>query len=167
MNNWEETTLGEAAKINPSESLNVGSAVKYVAMEHLMPFTRKVEQYEIKEFKSGSKFRNGDTLLARITPCLENGKTAFVDFLKENEIAFGSTEFIVIRNKENISDKKYLYYFATSLNFRDAAIKSMTGTSGRQRVQTDLIANKIFLFPLLPEQKAIAAVLSSLDDKVC
>ena len=166
MNGWKKTTLGEMAEINPSESLKAGTVAKYVAMENLTPFTREVSRYEMKEFKSGSKFRNGDTLLARITPCLENGKTAFVDFLEEHEIAFGSTEFIVIREKENISDKKFLYYFVTSPNFRESAIKSMSGTSGRQRVQTDLIADKYFFFPPLPEQKAIAAVLSSFDDKI-
>ncbi len=165
-NSWKETTLGEVAIINPSESLKAGKVAKYVAMENLTPFTRDINRYEKREFKGGSKFRNGDVLVARITPCLENGKTALVNILEENEVAFGSTEYIVIREKNNISDKKYLYYFTTSPNFRDAAIKSMTGTSGRQRVQTDLIADKLFLFPPLSEQKAIAAVLSSFDDKI-
>jgi type I restriction enzyme S subunit len=165
-NGWKQTTLGEVAEINPSESLKVGTVAKYVAMQHLTPFTREITQYETKEFKGGSKFKNGDTLLARITPCLENGKTAFVDFLEENEVAFGSTEFIVIREKKGASDKNFLFYFALSPVFREAAIKSMTGTSGRQRVQTDLIADKQFSFPPLPEQKAIAAILSSFDDKI-
>jgi len=166
MKDWKETTLGEIAEINPSETLKAGTVAKYVAMQHLTPFAREITQYEAKEFKGGSKFRNGDTLLARITPCLENGKTAFVDFLEENEVAFGSTEFIVIREKKEASDKNFLFYFALSPVFREAAIKSMTGTSGRQRVQTDLIADKQFSFPPLPEQKAIAAVLSSFDDKI-
>jgi type I restriction enzyme, S subunit len=165
-NNWKETTLGEVAEINPSESLKVGTRAKYVAMENLTPFTREIAQYEIKEFKGGSKFRNGDTLLARITPCLENGKTAFVDLLEEDEVAFGSTEFIVIREKKGTTDKSFLFYFATSPRFREEAIKSMTGTSGRQRAPTDSIANKRFSFPSLPEQKAIAAILSSFDDKI-
>lgn len=163
---WQESTLGVIADINPRETLKKSTTAKAVAMDCLLSFTRKVAGYQTKEFGGGSKFRNGDTLLARITPCLENGKTAYVDILDADEVGFGSTEFIVIREKNNLSDKKFLYYFAISPTFREAAIRSMTGTSGRQRVQTDLIANKIFNFPSAPEQKAIGAVLSVLDDKI-
>jgi type I restriction enzyme, S subunit len=163
---WVETSLGEVCEINPTESLPKGQIAKSVPMDCIDSFTRQISRYEEKEFNGGMKFRNGDTLLARITPCLENGKTAFVDFLDENEIGFGSTEYIVIREKQGLSDKKFLYYLAISPNFREIAIKSMTGTSGRQRVQTDVLVNKKFPFPPLPEQKAIAAVLSSLDGKI-
>jgi type I restriction enzyme, S subunit len=163
---WRETTLKEMAEINPTESLPKGILSKYVAMENLEPFSRKIWRYELKEFNGGMKFRNGDTLFARITPCLENGKTACVDILNEDEIGFGSTEYIVIREKKQVSDSKFLYYFAMSSFFRDVAIKSMSGTSGRQRVQTDLLVNTSFFVPLLPEQRAIASVLSSLDDKI-
>lgn len=117
-------------------------------------------------YRGGMKFKNGDTLIARITPCLENGKTAYVDILNNDEVAFGSTEFIVLREKRNVSDKHYLYYFAISPEFRDIAILSMTGSSGRQRVQIDVVKNHSFAFPPLLEQKAIASVLSSLDDKI-
>jgi type I restriction enzyme S subunit len=166
MTEWKLSTLSEVAEVNPTVSLKAGTVAKYVPMEYLSPFTRSISQHQTKVFKGGSKFSNGDTLLARITPCLENGKTAFVDFLEKDEIAFGSTEFIVIRENKGISDKYFLYYFSISPSFREAAIKSMTGTSGRQRVQTDLIANKHFVFPPLSEQKAIAGVLSSFDDKI-
>ena len=165
-NEWQESTLGTIAEINPRESLKKSITAKAIAMDRLLPFTRKIAGYETKAFTGGTKFRNGDTLLARITPCLENGKTAYVDVLDEDEVGFGSTEFIVIREKHNFSDKKFLYYFAVSPTFREAAIRSMTGTSGRQRVQTDLIANKAFNFPSAPEQKAIGAILSILDDKI-
>ena len=97
---------------------------------------------------------------------MENGKTGFVDFLNEDEIGFGSTEFIVIREKKNITSEHFLYYLSTSPEFRETAIKSMTGTSGRQRVQTNEIINYNFSLPPLPEQKAIAEILSSLDDKI-
>lgn len=164
---WQETTLGEVAEINPSESLDRGRIAKYVAMENIGPFTRQISKFAMKAYNGGMKFRNGDTLLARITPCLENGKTSYVDFLNRDEVGFGSTEFIVIREKEDLSDEKFLYYLAISPRFREIAIKSMTGTSGRQRVQTDLLANENqILLPPLPEQRAIAAVLSSLDDKI-
>ncbi len=163
---WKETTFNEIAEINPSESLRKGGSAKYIAMENLNSFSRKVSRFENKEFNGGMKFRNGDTLLARITPCLENGKTALVDVLENNEVGFGSTEYIVIREKEGLSESKFLYYFSISPNFRKVAIKLMTGTSGRQRVETNSLMNKKFLTPSLPEQKAIAAILSSLDDKI-
>jgi len=163
---WKEATLGDMAVINPTESLRKGVIAKCVAMEKLDTFTRKISKYEVKEFNGGMKFRNGDTLLARITPCLENGKTAYVDFLGDGEIGFGSTEYIVIREKDGMSDKKFLYYLSVSPRFREIAIKAMTGTSGRQRVQTDLLVNKNQFFPPFAEQKTIAAVLSSFDDKI-
>lgn len=163
---WVETRLGEIAEINPSESLAKGKIAKCVPMDCIYSFTRQISRFEEKEFNGGMKFRNGDTLLARITPCLENGKTAYVDFLDKNEIGFGSTEYIVIREKKGFSDKKFLYYWAISPRFREIAIKAMTGTSGRQRVQIDVLMNKDFLLPPLPEQKAIASVLSAFDDKI-
>lgn len=163
---WTMTTLGEVAAINPTESIAKGEKAKYVPMEGIAPFTRQIASYEQKEFNGGMKFRNGDTLLARITPCLENGKTSFVDILEENEIGFGSTEYIVIREKKDLSDKYFLYYLATAPKFREIAIKAMTGTSGRQRVQTDLLISSDLFIPPLQEQKAIAAVLSALDDKI-
>jgi type I restriction enzyme S subunit len=163
---WKETSLENIAVINPMESLSKGVPAKKIAMEVLQPFTKKIPSYSIVKYNGGMKFRNGDTIVARITPCLENGKTAFVDILDEREIGFGSTEYIVLREKKGKSDKNYLYYFAISPEFRDVAILSMTGSSGRQRVQTDVVRNHSFSLPPLPEQKAIASVLSSLDDKI-
>jgi len=135
-------------------------------MEIIQPFTKRISSFEIKEFNGGVKFRNGDTLIARITPSLENGKTAFVDILEQDEVGFGSTEFIVLREKPGVSDRHFLYYLAISPELREVAIKSMTGSSGRQRVQTDVVLDHEFLLPPLPEQRAIAGVLSSLDDKI-
>jgi len=165
-NGWRMTTLREIADINPAESLKIGSIAKYIPMEAIDSFTRKISKYTEKKFAGGMKFRNGDTLLARITPCLENGKTSYVSILDDNEVGFGSTEYIVIREIPGVSDKMFLYYLSVSPRFRELAIKSMTGTSGRQRVQTDQLVNKPLLLPPLPEQRAIAAVLSSFDDKI-
>jgi type I restriction enzyme S subunit len=166
MGEWQEMALKEVAFINPSELLPKGTMAKKVAMTDLQPFTKKVTNYSIEPYNGGMRFRNGDSLVARITPCLENGKTAYVDILDDGEVGFGSTEYIVIREKPEISDKKFLYYFSISPEFRDIAILSMTGSSGRQRVQTEVVTNHKFLLPSLPEQKAIASVLSSLDDKI-
>jgi len=166
MSEWKERVLIDIAFVNPTESISKGQNAKKVAMEVLQPFTKRIPSYSIEAYKGGVKFRNGDTLIARITPSLENGKTAFVDFLDDNEVGYGSTEFIVLREKPEISHIHFLYYFAMSPEFREVAILSMTGSSGRQRVQTDVVKSHSFLLPPLPEQKAIAAVLSSLDDKI-
>jgi len=163
---WKEVRLGDFIEFNPKEILKKGTIAKKIGMDKLNTFSRDISGFEISNFAGGSKFRNGDTLLARITPCLENGKTAQVNILKKDEIGFGSTEFIVLREKADISDKNFIYYLAISNEFRNIAIKSMTGTSGRQRAQEDLIKNSIFNLPPLPTQKKIAEILSSLDDKI-
>jgi type I restriction enzyme, S subunit len=166
MSEWLERTLQDVAYINPTESLPKGTMAKKVAMTEIQSFTKKVAAYSVEPYNGGMKFRNGDTLVARITPCLENGKTAYVDILDGGEVGFGSTEYIVLREKPGVSDKQFLYYFSISSEFRDVAILSMTGSSGRQRVQNEVVTNHSFFLPSLPEQKAIASVLSSLDDKI-
>lgn len=134
-------------------------------MDNLEPYCREIAGYEIAAYKGGTKFRNGDTLLARITPCLENGKTAYVNILEDGEVAFGSTEYFVFRAKEKVIDPLYLYYLSVSNNFRDVAIKSMTGTSGRQRVQKEAVLDYEFDLPNMEEQKKVASIIGSLDDK--
>ena len=166
MSEWREVKLIDFMQFNPSEIMHKGTVAKKIAMENIEPFNKKVQGYVEAPFNGGTKFKNGDTLVARITPCLENGKTAYVDFLLENEVAFGSTEYIVLREKKGISNSKFIFYLAISGDFRDTAIQLMTGTSGRQRVETDALKERIFILPPLPEQKAIAEVLSCLDDKI-
>ncbi|WP_302271874.1 restriction endonuclease subunit S [Brachyspira aalborgi] len=164
--NWKEVKLGDIVYFNPKESLIKGKIYKKVSMDCLKPKTREIIKYELDKFKGGSKFRNGDTLFARITPCLENGKIAQVSFLDNKEIGFGSTEFIVLREKENITLNDYIYYLFITDKIKNIAIKSMTGTSGRQRVQEDVLKYTIVKLPPLAEQKRIASILSALDDKI-
>lgn len=163
---WRQIKLVDAIEINPRLSIKKGTLTKKVSMQKLAEFDKKIQSFEITPFTSGTKFQNGDTLLARITPCLENGKTAYVDILDENEIAFGSTEFIILRERKGITDKRFIYYLSISPGFRNIAIKSMTGSSGRQRVQTEVLANTILNLPSLEEQQRIANLLSALDEKV-
>ncbi|SDY29771.1 restriction endonuclease subunit S [Tindallia californiensis] len=165
-NEWREVVLKDVIDFNPKESIKKGTLTKKIGMDKLAPFQRRIDGFELEAFTGGSKFRNGDTLLARITPCLENGKTAQVTILDDDEIAFGSTEYIVLRNKKEITDNNYIFYLALSQYIRDTAIKSMTGTSGRQRAQTDVVENTKIMLPPLEEQKAIAHILSTLDDKI-
>ena len=133
---WKNVILGDLINLNPRLSLPKGSQASFVEMKVLPISVMSVSDVVQKEFKGGAKFQNGDTLFARITPCLENGKTAFVDFLESGEIAFGSTEFLVMRAKEGVS-KYWTYCLARDTNFRKFAISTMVGTSGRQRVQND------------------------------
>ena len=133
-------------------------------MADLEPFNRDIKKWSYVKYKSGTKFRNGDILLARITPCLENGKTSFVNSLKQGEVAVGSTEFYVLRAIEGKMDPNYLYYLSISQNFRKNLIKSMTGTSGRQRVTKEALLNYETDIPDIDNQKDVGLKLSLIDD---
>lgn len=163
---WKMMKASEFIDFNPKISLKKGTVAKKIAMDKLMPFTKKVSDYEIASYSGGAKFCNGDTIMARITPCLENGKTAYIDFLEDDEIAFGSTEFIVMRAKEGISDSQFIYYLSISPYFREIAIKSMVGSSGRQRVQQSVLEELELLVPPLEEQEKIGQFLKNIDDKI-
>lgn len=163
---WEEIGFSEAVEVNPKRELKKGSIAKSVSMADIQPFTRKISNYTLKEFKGGSKFKNDDTLFARITPSLENGKTAFVDVLVEGETGFGSTEFIILAAKEGKTNPYFVYYLSRIPEVRNIAIRSMTGTSGRQRVENDVFDNIVIYLPHLTEQSAITKILSDLDSKI-
>ena len=163
---WITIKAADFIDFNPRLSLKKGSVATKVAMDKLQPFTKKIPATEKAEFSGGANFCNGDTIMARITPCLENGKTAFVDVLEDGEVGFGSTEFIVLRAKEGISDPQFIYYLATSPWFRNVAIKSMVGSSGRQRVQQGVLDELELTVPLLPEQQKIGAFLAMFDEKI-
>ena len=165
MAEWVMKKLKDIADFNPRESLAKGVVAKKVAMDKLQPFCRDIPGYELEPFSGGTKFRNGDTIMARITPCLENGKTAKVAVLDDGEVGFGSTEYIVFRAKDGI-DEDFIYYLVCSPLVREPAIKSMVGSSGRQRVQTDVVQNLEIMVPDYEEQKRISGILKSLDDKI-
>mgnify|MGYP000996830186 CR=1 FL=1 len=162
---WEIKKLCEIVEFNPRESLSKGIIAKKISMDKLQPFCRDIPSYEFEAFSGGTKFRNGDTIMARITPCLENGKTAKVSILDDNEIGFGSTEYIVFRAKEG-TDEDFLYYLVCSSIIREPAIKSMVGSSGRQRVQIDVLQNLEIQVPSVKEQRIIGKILQNLDDKI-
>ena len=166
MEQWMETRAVDFIEFNPRMRIQKGTIATKVTMDKLQPFTKRIPETEKAVFSGGSKFQNGDTIMARITPCLENGKTAFVDILGEDEIAFGSTEFIVMRAKEGVSDPQFIYYLATSHSFRNIAIKSMVGSSGRQRVQQSVLDDLVLKVPSLEGQKKISSILCALDQKI-
>jgi type I restriction enzyme S subunit len=158
--------LRDVVQINPKTQLNRGTASVFVSMDKLDTFKRKISSFEKREFKGGSKFINGDALLARITPCLENGKTAYVDILEKDQVGAGSTEFIVLRAIDGITDSDYIYYLSTSPEFRAYAIQAMIGTSGRQRVQNDVLARYEFELPNIATQQQIGKHLRTIDEKI-
>ena len=160
------TKISDIIQFNPRETLAKQKVCKKVPMECLQPFTRQISGYVEAPYGGGAKFKNGDTIMARITPCLENGKTAFIQGFQKEEVLFGSTEYIVMRAIPNKSDSRFVYYLATSPVFRDVAIKSMVGSSGRQRVQQDVLENLELILPDYSTQKKIAVLLSSIDDKI-
>ena len=165
MIDWQEVELRELIAVNPRLKLSKNAIARKIGMEHLEPYQKWPVGSELTPFKGGSKFQNDDVLLARITPCLENGKTAAVRGLNQSEVAFGSTEFLVLRSNGPI-DQLFLFYLAIEPSFREFAIQTMTGSSGRQRVQTEALLDFELNLPPLEEQEAIAEVLSSLDDKI-
>ena len=165
MAEWVMKKLKDIADFNPRESLAKGTVAKKIGMDKLQPFCRDVPGYELEPFSGGTKFRNGDTIMARITPCLENGKTAKVSILDDGEVGFGSTEYIVFRAKDGV-DEDFIYYLVCSPLVREPAIKSMVGSSGRQRVQTDVVQNLEIMVPDYEEQRRISGLLKLLDDKI-
>jgi len=146
---WRIGELQDIVELNPQEPLASGTVAPYLDMAAL-PTSGSVPDAPMdRAFTSGMRFRNGDTLLARITPCLENGKTAFIQCLTDGSVAWGSTEFIVMRPRAPVP-KPYGYILARETGFRARAIQSMTGTSGRQRARTDSLAEYPVAIP--PDQ---------------
>ena len=137
---WRVAPLPEVVDVNPTRALRRGVAAPYLDMANMPTRGHSAGDVVGRDFGSGMRFINGDTLVARITPCLENGKTAFVDFLQDGEIGWGSTEYIVLRPKPPLPEE-YAYCLARSAEFREFAIQSMTGTSGRQRVPAESLAH--------------------------
>lgn len=163
---WQKTTLGEFVNINPRRSVKKGTVTPFVGMPDIAENIRDIRIIGEREFGSGMKFQDGDTLFARITPCLENGKTVLVNGLGEGVIAHGSTEFIVLSPKDIEHDAKFIYYLARLPEFREFARSRMEGTSGRQRVDATALASYEFMLPPPDIRKGIGEALSAFDDKM-
>ena len=162
---WREWKFSDFVEINPTVSMKGTELYSFVEMKDLEDGNKFCFPSAERNPSSGARFNEGDTLFARITPCLENGKICKVKGLK-NGIGFGSTEFLVFRGKENISDNDFVFYLSRWDEVRGYAESRFEGTSGRQRVPKNCFDNLFLNLPPLPEQQAIAEVLSSLDDKI-
>lgn len=162
---WEWKSLKEAYQINPNRQLKKGQISFYLDMANVNIAGHGVRSIVQREMGSGTKFINGDTLLARITPCLENGKTAFVDFLPDATTGWGSTEFVVLRPKSPLPTY-HAYLLARHASFREHAIRSMSGTSGRQRIQNDVLSQ--FLIAMPSENVAVEfnEIITTLQERI-
>ena len=160
-----EKPLDQLIEINPQVKLEKGVAYPFIPMEEISPGRRYVKEKSYRVAGGGAKFCHGDTLFARITPCLENGKIAqYVS--TPSQIAFGSTEYWVFRSRKGISDPAYVFYLANSEIIRKPAEKSMVGASGRQRADIKAVENVSVPAPTLPIQRRIASILSAYDDLI-
>lgn len=156
---WNVGPLSKLLEFNPRVTLKKGVVAPYLDMKNVPTNGHLAREVIQREMKSGTKFKNGDTLLARITPCLENGKTAYVDFLQEDQAGWGSTEYIVLRAQAEYP-KTLSYFIARDASFRQFAIQSMTGTSGRQRANASALGQLPWLiYP--PEVAAAFGRISS------
>ena len=139
--------LKDYAFINPTRLMKKGEIARYIDMSSLPTKGSFPSDWIDKAYNGGMKFQNGDTLMARITPCLENGKTAYINFLKKDETAFGSTEYIVMAPHEGIPSEMF-YFLARNEDFVSYAVAHMNGSSGRQRVSASDIEN--YIMPDIP-----------------
>lgn len=162
---WRWTILSDAYAINPQRKIKKGEIAPYLDMASVATNGHCTEPAIQREVAKGSKFTNGDTLLARITPCLENGKSAFVDFLSENQNGWGSTEFLVLRPKPPFPEY-HAYLLCRDKTFRDFAVQSMSGTSGRQRIQTDVLGRYPLVLPTEGVMTAFANLVISIQQGI-
>ena len=162
------STFGEVFEVDPKIKIAKNSDVPFIEMADIEPWARTVGSKRTKKFAGGSKFLDGDVLVARITPSLENGKTSIYRASKsaKSAPAGGSTEFIVVRGIAGRSLSEFAYYLLRTADLRSHLIANMNGSSGRQRVQADALRNYVVDLPSIDEQRRIAEVLGALDDKI-
>lgn len=159
--------FSSAVDINPKRPVKRGAKAPFVEMAAVSTSNRFIRYLSDKPIESGgSRFQNGDTLFARITPCAENGKIALVNLLPDQVVGAGSTEFIVFGPRDDLTDPEFVYHLARSDFVRGPALAQMIGTTGRRRVPNAVFDEIVVAIPPLPEQRRIAEILSSVDDAI-
>jgi type I restriction enzyme S subunit len=170
---WHTKPLADVCQIKPPKAearrrISGKELVSFVPMEDL-GIDQKVlvpTQTKLLEDVAGSYtyFADGDVLLAKITPCFENGKLGIADGLT-NSIGFGSSEYIVFRPSPTV-DKEWLYYFLSRQSFRDEGAARMSGAVGHKRVSKEFIESYPLPIPPLAEQHRIVAILDEAFDGI-
>jgi type I restriction enzyme, S subunit len=158
---WRIAPLPEVIEVNPPRALRKSTLAPYLDMANMPTRGHTPDAVIERPFGSGMRFMNGDTLVARITPCLENGKTAYVDFLGDRQVGWGSTEYIVLRPKPPLPNE-FAYCLARSAEFREFAIHSMTGSSGRQRVPAESLGHFLVVSPSQPVSELFGTLIRPL-----
>lgn len=160
-----ETRLGDCILCNPAVKLTKGKIYPVIDIDKITVGKKFVTNRDviIYDGQGGAKFENGDTLMARITPCLENGKMAKA---KIEGQGIGSTELFVFRGKDGVTDNDFAYYLLKQQYIRNLAANSMTGASGRQRADLKFIKKIKLDLPLLDSQRRIASILSAYDNLI-
>ena len=143
---WDVAPLSNMIDVNPTRRLRKGQVAPYLDMANMPTRGHTPHTVVDRPYGSGMRFTNGDTLIARITPCLENGKTAYVDFLQPGAIGWGSTEYLVMRPRPPLP-AEFAYCLARSPRFREFLITNMSGTSGRQRVPAQALSQFMCISP--------------------
>jgi len=148
---WKEGTVSELVDFNPIRKLSKGEDAPYVEMADIRATGYAPSSWRLRPFSGGTKFSNGDALFARISPCLENGKAAYIDFLNKEQVGWGSTEFIVMHSRMGLHPF-FAYILTRYDDFRDHAVSSLVGSSGRQRVDID---NLVKYSMAIPDEQTI------------
>ncbi|ENU4552968.1 TPA: restriction endonuclease subunit S, partial [Escherichia coli] len=158
-------SIDQIIDFNPKRTLIKSQDATYLDMAGLSTVNFRANGYYRRPFSSGTKFTKRDTLLARITPCLENGKAAYIDFLDDNETGWGSTEFIVMRPKKEIHPF-ISYIMCRNPDFKEYAESCMEGSSGRQRVNLDHLKKFNVNLPTEASLRIINELLDSFESKL-
>ena len=153
----------EYVTLNPKVSLEKGKIYPFIEMSDVGTCSRNPINIKYKRFDSGVKFEDGDTVIARITPCLQNGKRFYC---KDIGKGFGSTEYLVFRPRNNSVDNLYLYYVLSTDFVKESMVKSMVGATGRQRVNNEVFSRLEMEFPDIDTQRRIASTLSAYDELI-
>ena len=162
----EKMELSQIVEINPNRKAEKGKKYRFISMSNLSTQSLFPISWEYEELKGGTRFINGDTLLARITPCLENGKAAFINFLDEDEIAFGSTEYMVFHPRNLDYPPEFFACLIKNKDFINYAIRTMTGTSGRQRINSLALMQYLLPIPNKSSLKIFSKIVQTLFNKI-
>ncbi|MCO5274273.1 MAG: restriction endonuclease subunit S [Flavobacteriales bacterium] len=165
MGEWKEMKFSEFVDINPPITLSRSKEHFYIEMQDMDPSRRFAYPKRKRPLQGGSRFAEGDTLFARISPCTEKGNINQAAGLN-GELGYGSTEFLVFRAKPGVSHEDFILYFSKWSEIKEYASNNLQGTSGRQRVAKEAFDQLDVIVPEVVEQRAIASVLSSLDAKI-